>query len=216
MTVTDTPVESPKSEARRRAILDVAREVFLSRGFAATSMSEVATRLGGSKGTLYNYFRSKEDLFAALMIDTCEGPANAIFDHLPPMGGDLRGDLIQIGSSLLSFILSETTLAIHRVVVAEAGRFPQIGEIFYETGPKRGAERLGGYFQDVMATGAVRPGDPFHMARWFKDLLLADIYHQRLWGVAPVPSPAQIRAHAAEATDIFLTVFGPLPAADAS
>ena len=46
-------------DARRQAILDIARESFVTDGFAATSMSAIAVRLGGSKGTLYNYFRSK-------------------------------------------------------------------------------------------------------------------------------------------------------------
>src|ERR1700744_640952 len=52
-------------DARREAILDVAQEVFLEEGFAAASMSTIAAKLGGSKGTLYNYFKSKDDLFNA-------------------------------------------------------------------------------------------------------------------------------------------------------
>src|SRR5471030_1490574 len=101
-----TAPDLSRSDARRRAILDVASEVFLAQGFAATSMSEIAVRLGGSKGTLYNYFRSKEELFAAIMVDTCQGPANAVFDHMPPIGGDLRTGLIALGTGLLGFILS--------------------------------------------------------------------------------------------------------------
>src|ERR1700731_2894878 len=95
------PSDLSRSDAKRRAIIAVAREVFLAQGYAATSMSEIAARLGGSKGTLYNYFRSKEELFAAFMLDTCEGPANAVFDRLPPSGGDLRAALVQLGSGLL-------------------------------------------------------------------------------------------------------------------
>ena len=52
-------------DARRELILDVAQEVFLEEGFANASMSTIAARLGGSKGTLYNYFKSKDDLFTA-------------------------------------------------------------------------------------------------------------------------------------------------------
>src|SRR3954464_10654712 len=56
---------------RRELILDVASEVFLKEGYAATSMSEIAARLGGSKGTLYNYFKSKEELFEAYVSRNC-------------------------------------------------------------------------------------------------------------------------------------------------
>jgi TetR/AcrR family transcriptional repressor of mexJK operon len=54
-----------RRDKRREAILDVARSVFSEEGYAATSMSSIAARLGGSKGTLYNYFKSKEELFGA-------------------------------------------------------------------------------------------------------------------------------------------------------
>src|SRR5579871_4719106 len=84
---TDTaPTESQRSDARRRAILEVGREVFLAQGYAAASMSEIAAKLGGSKGTLYNYFRSKEELFGALMTEVCAAQAAVYFDPLPPIG----------------------------------------------------------------------------------------------------------------------------------
>ena len=51
--------------------MSVAREVFFEHGYSATSMSAIAARLGGSKGTLYNYFRSKEELFEAQLRDVC-------------------------------------------------------------------------------------------------------------------------------------------------
>ena len=62
-----TQIAKPRldRDARRELILDVAQDVFLEEGFAAASMSTIAARLGGSKGTLYNYFRSKDELFAA-------------------------------------------------------------------------------------------------------------------------------------------------------
>ena len=200
--------ETPRSEARRRAILDVARELFLANGYAAVSMSEIATRLGGSKGTLYNYFRSKEELFAAFMLDTCLGPSNEVFDHMPPPGGDLRGDLIDIAANLLKFLFREETMGIHRLVTAESGRFPELGQIFYETGPKRGDVKLGEYIQRLMDAGLLRPGNAENVGRRLKELAMSDIYTRRLWNVIPDPSPAQFREHAAEAVDIFLAAFG--------
>ncbi|HEY5071055.1 MAG TPA: TetR/AcrR family transcriptional regulator [Caulobacteraceae bacterium] len=199
-----------RNEARRRAIIEVAREAFLAQGYAATSMSEIAARLGGSKGTLYNYFRSKEELFAAFMVDTCEGSANAFFEELPPIGGDLRAALITLGSGLLGFLLKEEIMAVHRLVVAEAGRFPELGAVFYQSGPRRGEMRFEAYFREVMDAHQLRRGDPLIAGRWFRDLVLSDIYTRRLWGVREDLTPAKIRAHCTEAVDIFLAAFGPL------
>ena len=183
--------------------------MFLAQGYAATSMSEIAGRLGGSKGTLYNYFPSKEALFAAFMTDACADPANAVFANLPPIGADLRAALIELGEGLLNFLSREPTLSIHRLVVAEAGRFPELGRVFYETGPRRGEERIAVYLGAAMGAGQLRPGDARDAGRWFRDLILSDIYTRRLWGVADDCGPGAIRAHCARAVEIFLTAFGP-------
>ena len=200
--------EWTRSEARRQAILEVARQIFFDRGYAAASMSEIAARLGGSKGTLYNYFRSKEELFAAFMTDTCQGPANDTYDHLPPLDADIREGLIEFGVAFLEFVLREETMALHRLVIAECGRFPELGRLFYELGPQRGELRLSEYFRQAMSAGRIRQDDPLMVARRFKDLVASDIYLRRLWGVIDHPSPEAIRAHVTEAVDIFLQTFG--------
>jgi TetR/AcrR family transcriptional regulator, mexJK operon transcriptional repressor len=212
----ETTLETPaaevpalgKSERRRQAILDVARELFQAQGYAATSMSEIAARLGGSKGTLYNYFRSKEELFAAFMIDTCQIGSNAVFDPLEPAGADLREALVDLGVNFLTFLLMPDTLAVHRLVVAECGRFPELGRIFYETGPKRGQENLARFFASIIADGRLKPGDPMEIGHWYKDILLGDVYNRTLWGVLGPLTPEQLRAHVGRAVEVFLRAFG--------
>ena len=207
-TITISSADNSRSDQRRRAILDVASAAFLEDGFAATSMSSIATRLGGSKGTLYNYFRSKEELFSAFMLDACGGAANALFDNLPAIGDDLRGTLIDLGAGFMGFVMSDPVTAIHRLVVAESGRFPEVGRLFYETGPRKGERRLAEYFAVAMAEGRLRPADPDAMARRFKDLCLSDIYTRRLWGVLDAVAPEEIRASVTEGVDIFLAYYG--------
>ena len=201
--------KADKVEARRKAILEVARDVFLNQGYAAASMSEIASRVGGSKGTLYNYFRSKEELFGAFMSEACQGAANAAYQHLPPVGGDLRAALIDFGEIFLRFLFNEQVMAIHRLVVAEAGRFPELGRVFYENGPKRGETKLDAYFSEAVAAGKLRPCDTLKAARWFRDMVFADIYCRALWGVLDRPTPESMHAHSVEAVDIFLAAFGP-------
>ena len=203
-------VEGARADARRRTILEVARAIFLSRGYAATSMSEIAASLGGSKGTLYNYFRSKEELFSALMFDTCHRRAAAIFDPLPPIGAGkpLRESLIDLGVSLMQFLLLDEIITVHRLVVAESGRFPELGRMFYEAGPQRGEARFTEYFEEAMAAGHMPQDDPRMVGQRLKDLVMSDLYLRRLWGVVDDVSPKALHAHVAQSVDIFLRAFG--------
>src|SRR5271170_7231779 len=84
---------SAKRDARREAILEVARQVFFEEGYAAASMSTIAARLGGSKGTLYNYFKSKEELFAAYIRETCARMGGSVFDLPDPATGADAADV---------------------------------------------------------------------------------------------------------------------------
>ena len=206
----DAPQDTARSDARRRAIIAVAREVFLSSGFAATSMSEIAARLGGSKGTLYNYFRSKEELFVAFMNDSCEDLL-AFMDHLPETAEadhSVRDDLIALGVSFLASLTRDEFIAIHRLVVSETERFPELGRLFYENGPARGVQRFTEYFERVIAAGRLPPNDPREVGQRLKDLILSDVYTRRLWGVLGPLTPEALRAHVTRSVDIFLMAFG--------
>ncbi len=214
MSAEPTPVETARGDAKRRAIIEVAREVFLAQGYAAASMSEIAARLGGSKGTLYNYFRSKEELFAALMNEICIAQAAIYFDPLPPIGEgkSMRESLIDLGVSLLEFLQVDDIIAVHRLVVAEVGRFPELGRLFYETGPRRGEVRFTEIFREAMAAGRFPAGDPKMVGQRMKDLVMSDVYMRRLWGVLDRFPPHDLRAHVARSVDIFLKAFGPTTA----
>jgi TetR/AcrR family transcriptional repressor of mexJK operon len=205
------PSDLSRSDAKRRAILDVASEVFLAQGYAATSMSEIAARLGGSKGTLYNYFRSKEELFSAFIVDTCQGQAMAIFDQLPVTGAGkpIRENLTNLGVAFLSFILSPKLIAINRVVVGETARFPELGRMFFDAGPGRGEARFAQLAERAMDAGELRRDDPVMVGRCLKDLILSDYHHRQLWGVLGDISTARIEAHVSCVVDVFLRAFAP-------
>ena len=107
----------------RASILDTADEIFLEAGFQAASMSEIAARLGGSKGTLYNYFSSKEDLFIACVKRHCEN-FRAQMSALIEAGGDLESTLTRVGRRYVEFVGSDDTVRKFRMIVAEAERVP--------------------------------------------------------------------------------------------
>jgi AcrR family transcriptional regulator len=194
-------------EARREAILDVAQEVFLKEGFAAASMSEIAARLGGSKGTLYNYFRSKDELFEAFVQRRCFWQGEAMFGPLSA-DGDMAAELIRLGQAYLTHVLSDANLRMMRLIVAEAERWPEIGRIFYEAGPRRGAERLASAIRAWAADGRLAIADPHAAALTFMGLCKDGWFTMRLCNAAPELTPTQIEAQAKTAVGIFLRAFG--------
>jgi len=197
-----------KREDRREAILDVARDCFLAEGFASTSMSTIAARLGGSKGTLYNYFKSKEELFAAMMQRICGELQATLFD-VGPDAGDAEARLTHFARGFLAHLMTPETIAIQRVVVSESERFPELGRVFYDSGPKIVLGRIGEYLEELMDAGRLRRTDPLVAAQHFKDLAISGIYWPRLWGVASAPTPAEVDAQVTRAVDTFLRAYKP-------
>jgi AcrR family transcriptional regulator len=203
-----TRAERPRldRDARRERILDVATEVFLEEGFANASMSTIAARLGGSKGTLYNYFKSKDDLFAAYVERRCLWQRDEMFAVEP--GESPQEAVYRLARSFLAFVVEETTVRNFRVVVGEVERAPEIGAIFYEAGPRRGAEMLGDFLAGLEADGVLDlEGDPMGAAQHLIGLVQAPTFKGRLCNALPELTPAQIDAEAARGVRAFLRAY---------
>jgi AcrR family transcriptional regulator len=127
-------LRSKPQDVRRQAILDAAREVFLEDGFAGASMSAIALRLGGSKATLYSYFTSKHQLFAAYIEEACARATADAFDHVLGDDAPIETTLEQVGERLLAHIYAPWAIDNFRVVVAEARRSPELAALFYTRG----------------------------------------------------------------------------------
>ncbi|MGJ3521914.1 TetR/AcrR family transcriptional regulator [Nitratidesulfovibrio sp. D1] len=116
---------------RRSRILEIAGGLFLEHGYQGTSMSQIAAAVGGSKGTLYAYFNSKEALFEAYLQDRMQ--ADAWVFKLPDHAKYPESVLTILGKRFLGLIVDETSIALLRLFYHEAPRLPEIGRIFYET-----------------------------------------------------------------------------------
>ncbi len=202
-----TLAREARREDRRDAILDVARECFVADGYGATSMSTIAARLGGSKGTLYNYFKSKEELFEAFVRRSCMRLRNQLDSF--PGDGDARERLLRIAETFINHLMAPEAMAIHRLVVGEGERFPELARLFYEAGPRVGLPRTAELIKRLMDAGVLRPSDPVMAAHHLKDLALSGLFYPRLWAIIPDPSAAERRRHAEIAVDTFLRAYAP-------
>lgn len=195
-----------KTDAQRRKILAAAAEVFHDHGFAGASMSAVCERAGGSKATLYRYFKSKEDLFVTLMLDAVMENAEAVFDNLKP-SEDLRRTLERFGVGLLELGLSDASLSVRRNSIAE-GPKSGLGQELYERGSKLLWGRLADFLEGEMDVGRLRRADPWTVAMHLRGMLEADLINRALIGAHVDKQPKSLRAHAAQAVDALLRAYG--------
>ena len=150
-------------------MLEIARAAFLREGYAAASMSEIAAKVGGSKATLYSYFSSKKDLFAAVIEEEVRQKLAPLFE-MDETQGDVRTVLERFARRFLDMLLAEDTIAFYRLVVAELARFH--GSRTGRLPDRRSArtDRLAGYFVAAMARGELMRADASVAAAQFLDL----------------------------------------------
>jgi len=193
-----------RTEAKRDAILEIAAQAFLELGFERTSMSEIASRVGGSKATLYGYFPSKEELFMAVTQRIGGRHVDAALEELNQDAGQtLAKSLQRLAEKLLAFMASPKAVATHRMVLAEAGQ-SDVGRLFYEAGPRMALARIARFLQSAMDRGDLKRGDPEVAARHLVALIFAESEHgffMRDYKAAP---PAEQRRQVARAVAAFL------------
>jgi TetR/AcrR family transcriptional regulator, mexJK operon transcriptional repressor len=198
--------ENEARNARRAAFVAAGRDEFFSRGFAGAVMSNVAARVGGSKTTLWSYFPSKEDLFAAVVDDIVEKYGQALsVDAVSDEPIELI--LHRFGTAMMNTILSEPILNLHRLVTGEAGRFPQLGTLFYERGAKRGKAKLSLFIKRAMDKGELRQGDPDLATRHFAEMCKSGCFQHALLGMTDTVTPDAIASDISAATAVFMQAY---------
>lgn len=196
--------DSPK----RQSIVDAARELFVSQGYGAVSMEAIARAAGVSKATLYAHFASKDQLFASIINEACQSNV-MVRDLLPGPEDGLRQGLVLIAQRMLGFFLEERTLAIHRVVIAESLRFPELGQAFYDNGPAVFLREFGAWLTEQAQAGRMVVPDPESAAGQFVGLLRTGLFLRALLGLEPRPDTAMVASTAEAAVDTFLKAFAP-------
>jgi AcrR family transcriptional regulator len=191
---------------KRRQILDGARSMFLARGFDAASMGEIARAAGVSKGTLYVYFKNKEELFEAIVHEQCEVQAEGVF-NLDHADADVEAVLTRLGVGLVQLICQPGRASALRTVIAIADRMPEIGRKFYETGPVCGIAMLGSYLKAQVDAGTLVIEDCELAAAQFIDACQSTLFKPLLFNFAPPPSRQRIEHVVGIAVRAFLAAY---------
>lgn len=188
---------------RRRLIVRAAGELFIARGYSGVSMDDVLAVVGGSKGTLYRYFADKSALFRAAVESLCDewsGPLRAF----SPNDRNLPETLVALGEHFASIVLTPEAIALHRLVTAEAGRIPGIGDVFFEHGPAAGYAVLGRCLRQACDDGVIEVEDPVRAAAQLYQAMLGDAQMRLLTDAPRKLTEAEVRASVVEAVRLFL------------
>lgn len=197
--------ETQEDSAKRRQILEGARRAFLANGFDAASMNEIARAAGVSKGTLYVYFKSKEELFEAIVEAQIREQAQQIFNL--DREADIEGELKRLGRAFSQFMARPGGVSELRTVMAIADRMPELGAKFYLAGPAMGISSLQKFLEDKVADGTLVPHDCEVAAAQFIDACVATTFKPMLFNLAGPPSPERV-AHVVDiAVHVFLTAY---------
>ena len=162
----DTPGFGPRGQARCRALLDAAAALFVEKGFALTSLSDILRQAGGSRTTLYEHFGDKEGLFRAVMERHCDRV--------------LEENLFRVGLHIAGTLTMPETAAILRILVSEGGRIPDIARAFFQVGPEKTVRWLADGFRDLAEAGRLRIDDPEAAAHAFIGMMVGDLLTRRL------------------------------------
>jgi AcrR family transcriptional regulator len=194
--------------ARRKAFVDAARAAFFTNGYAGTTMSSIASKVGGSKTTLWSYFPSKEDLFEAVVDSIVEEYGDALAVDLPldePVPEVLR----RFGNLLMTKLTATPILSLFRLVVGEAERFPHLAKTFYDRGPRRGKARAAIWVGEKMARGELRMGNPLRAVQHFTGLCQSGLYQFAVLGLPEGRDLDRLAAEIDDAVDIFYRAWKP-------
>jgi AcrR family transcriptional regulator len=196
-----------KGKQRLDELVEVAAQLFLERGFEGVAVDELIARVGGSRRNVYAHFGGKEGLFIESVTQLCEELARPLTQL--KIDNDQSWEGLQVfGCKLLQTALQPRALALHRLMIAEGARFPELSQAILKAGHLNATTILAGWIESTRnkPEGAVGSHLPsITLAQQFVDLVVTAPQLRALVGLDPHPlTRAQIRKIVIHAVDIFL------------
>ena len=198
----------PKDLAKRQAILDAAKTLFLTHGYANTSMDAVASEAGVSKLTVYSHFNDKETLFSAAVVAKCEEQLPPLFFELPE-GISVENVLLNIARGFHQLINSEKSVNLHRLIMALGSQDPNLSLIFFQAGPERMVQGMERLLTRIHETGALNIDLPRNAAEHFFCLIKGAGNFRLLYGCGEPLSEEASERHIQEVVALFMRAYRP-------
>ncbi|TDD66213.1 TetR/AcrR family transcriptional regulator [Jiangella aurantiaca] len=199
-----------RSARKRRAILEAATRVFLAHGYAGTTIDQIAAEAAVSKPTVYKHFSDKQALFTEIVTRTVDEAAEPVHAEVANLRdtGDVAADLRDLARRQLSMVMRPRLLQLRRLVIGEAGRFPELGRLFAERGPARTMADLAAAFRALTERGLLAADDAELAAAHFNWLVMSvPLNRAMLTGDDTPPSAAELRRYADEGVRVFLAAY---------
>ncbi|WEL56636.1 TetR/AcrR family transcriptional regulator [Pseudomonas kermanshahensis] len=198
----------PKDLAKREAILEAAKTLFLSLGYANTSMDAVAAAAGVSKLTVYSHFTDKQTLFCSAVMATCQIQLpDLLFEY--PEGAPVEEVLLTIARNFQALISSDEAVKLSRLIMAQGSSDPSFGEYFYEAGPKRVLAGMEALLRGAHERGLLRIDNPLRAAEHFFCMVKGAPDYRLLLGCAGPLEGDEAEAHVREVVGVFMRAFRP-------
>ena len=200
-----------RSARKRMAILEAAATAFLKNGYLGTSMDEIAAVAAVSKQTVYKQFGDKERLFSEIVLNTIHEHTDPFFAEILDLQdtGDIKKDLRKLARRLLTMLMQPRLLQLRRLVIGEAGRFPQLGRTFSEQGPERAVTALASAFERLAVRGRLQVDDPVVAAQHFNWLVVSiPLNAAMLSGDDETFSATELKQYADAGVRVFLAAYG--------
>ncbi|HEY8697249.1 MAG TPA: TetR/AcrR family transcriptional regulator [Rhizomicrobium sp.] len=177
-----------RKDARPQEILDAALSLFAEKGFAATRMDDIASRAGVTKGTIYLYFQSKEEVFKSLVRESIGTTLSSVIENAGAFEGSARALLKLVLRTVGRFMLTSDRIVLPKIVLAEAGNFPELVRFYRSEIIEKGLALLSSVFARGIASGEFRSDvKPEHAAR----LAIAPVLLAALWRTTFAPLEAE-------------------------
>jgi AcrR family transcriptional regulator len=195
------------SPEKRDQILQGAAVVFAQDGYEGASMSRIAREANVSKGTLYNHFHGKADLFSAHLEQACARYLNEVFDPVEP-ADPLEVTLAGIGRRMMSMIMTPERRSLYRMVISEAESFPELARAFYQSGPRAAVVAMSDWVAAEVRRGRLAVEDTDFAAEQFFALCQTRLAIRYRLYLQAEPDEAEIDEVVRGAVTTFLARYG--------
>ncbi len=194
---------------KAQTVLEAARAVFLSHGFSAATTDMIQREAGVSKSTVYAHYPTKDALFIAVIESECSAFIASVQDIRFYPGG-LRETLSRLARAYLKLLLSPSSLALFRVIIAETARFPHLANTFYQMGPAAMNAKVAGLLAHAVESGELDLDgiEVMEAAAVFVVLTRGEVQLQCLTHVNSTPTAKQIGRWANIVVTTFLRAYG--------